>query len=72
MITERTTEERLSYLERLYAHVATKADLAGAVGRLESQIAGIEGRILRWIVPSMVASLVGGMGVAAAVARLVD
>ena len=72
MTTERTTEERLSYLEGLYAHVATKADLAEAVGRLEAKIAAMEGRILRWIAPTIIGSFVGGMGLAAAVARIVS
>ena len=83
MTTNATTDERLSYLEGVYEHVATKADLAALetrlndrIAALEVRIAGIEGRILRWVVPSIIASLVGGiglgMGVAAAVARLVS
>ena len=94
MTTNATTDERLSYLEGVYEHVATKADLAALetrlraeisaaearlndrIAALETRVAGIEGRVLRGIIPTIIASLVGGiglgMGVAAAVARLVS
>ena len=52
-----TTEERLSRLEGAYDHLATKAD-----------VAALEARLLRWLLPTFVASLAA----VAAIARLID
>ena len=79
MTTNATTDERLSYLEGVYEHVATKADLAALETRLNDRIAALEvrlarmeNRFLRWIVPTIFGGIGLGMGVAAAVARLVS
>lgn len=53
------TEQRLIRLEGAYEHLATKADLAA-----------LESRLLRWIIPTILGGIAGGVGIAAAVARL--
>ena len=40
-----TAEERLSYLEGAYEHLATKADIARLEGQIESSRAALEGQI---------------------------
>ncbi len=40
-----TAEERLSYLEGAYEHLATKADIARLEGQIESSRATLEGQI---------------------------
>ena len=84
MTTTATTDQRLTRLEAVYEHVATKADLAAAEARLQAQIAAakveianlkadlarMENRFLRWIVPTIFGGISIGMGVAVAVASL--
>ena len=70
-MTERSTEERLARLEGVYEHLATKADLATIqveIASVRADIAAVETRLLRWLVPTALA----GMGIAVALARLVD
>lgn len=50
-----TVEERLSWIEGAYEHLATKAD----VSRLEIRMADSEARMIRW----MVGLVLGGLGV---------
>lgn len=65
-----TTEERISRLEGAYEHLATKADVAelkADVAELKADIAHIEARMLRWLLPTIIASI----GATAAIVRLV-
>ena len=55
-----TTEERVSRIEGVQTHLATKADVAGvrteiakAEARLAKQIAESETRMVRWIIASV-------------------
>ena len=75
-----TIEQRLSRLEGVYDHLATKADLAEVktemthlatkvdLAMLETRMAQMEARIVKWVVGTVIT----GMGVAAAVAVAVD
>ena len=56
--------QRVSRLEGGYEHLATKAD----VGEVKVEIARLETRILRWLLPSIVA----GIAAAGAVSRLLS
>ena len=48
-----TTEERVSRIEGVLPHLATKADAAGVRADLTKQIAESETRIVRWIIVSV-------------------
>ena len=75
-----TSEERLSRLEGVYEHLATKADLAEVkadVAEVKAEMAHVatkadlalqETRLIKW----MIGTVVTGMAAAAAVAVAVD
>ncbi len=67
MTTGPSIEERVSRLEGAYEHLATKADVAELKAELKADIAHIEARILRWLLPTVIASI----GATAAIVRLV-
>ena len=67
MTTGPSIEERVSRLEGAYEHLATKADLAELKAELKADIAHVEARILRWLLPTVIASI----GATAAIVRLV-
>ena len=48
-----TTEERVSRIEGVQTHLATKADVAELRADLTKQIAESETRIVRWIIASV-------------------
>ena len=48
-----TTEERVSRIEAVLPHLATKADVAELRADLTKQIAESETRIVRWIIVSV-------------------
>ena len=68
MTTGPSIEERVSRLEGAYEHLATKADVAELKAELKADIAHIEARILRWLLPTVIASI----GATAAIVRLMD
>ena len=55
-----TLEERVSRLEGGYEHLATKADVAD----LKSDIAHMEGRLLRWMIGMMLTSTAVAVSIA--------
>ena len=78
-----TVEQRLTRLEAVYAHLATKADIADLRaemkadnGRLESQTANlraemhrINATLIKWLVSLMAGALVIGLGAITAIFR---
>ena len=78
-----TVEQRLTRLEAVYEHLATKADIADLraemkadIGRLESQTANlraemhhINATLIRWLVSLMAGALVIGLGGITAIFR---
>ena len=48
-----TTEERVSRIEGVLPHLATKADVAELRADLTKQIAESETRVVRWIIASV-------------------
>lgn len=65
-MTTGTLEERVAHLEGAYQHLATKADLR----ELESKLYQMEGRLLRWLVGTILASAGVASGIALALNRL--
>ena len=61
-----TTEpgERLARLEGAYEHLATKADIE----RLRTDIVGMESKIIKWLVGTVIASTVAASAIASAIA----
>ena len=69
MTTERLTQtERIARLEGAYEHLATKADIAELRGEFQAEISRLEGhidtriaelesRLLRWLVPTILGSV---------------
>ena len=55
-----TLEQRVSRLEGGYEHLATKADVAD----LKSDIAHMEGRLLRWMIGMMLTSTAVAVSIA--------
>ena len=53
-------EERVSYLEGAYQHLATKEDVAevkASIARVETSVARLETSIIKWMVGLMVSSI---------------
>ena len=62
-----TTEERISRLETKREHLATKADLKDLEVRLTKQMK----ELAMWMAGIMLAGMSVGMGIAAAVAKVI-
>ncbi len=63
-----TLEERVSRLEGGYEHLATKADVAD----LKSDIAHMEGRLLRWMIGMMLTSTAVAVSIATLVQNIIN
>ena len=63
-----TLEERVSRLEGGYEHLATKADVAD----LKSDIAHMEGRLLRWMIGMMLTSTAVAVSIATLVQSFIN
>ncbi len=61
-------EERVSRLEGGYEHLATKADVAD----LKSDIAHMEGRLLRWMIGMMLTSTAVAVSIATLVQSFIN
>ena len=61
-------EERVSRLEGGYEHLATKADVAD----LKSDIAHMEGRLLRWMIGMMPTSTAVAVSIATLVQSFIN
>lgn len=67
-----TLEERVSRLEGGYEHLATKADVADLKSDLKSDIAHMEGRLLRWMIGMMLTSTAVAVSIATLVQNIIN
>lgn len=69
-ITRQAYERRLATLEQnvavIISNYATKEDIA----RLETQMARMETRLIKWVIGAMAASVVSAIGTALSIAKL--
>ena len=71
-----TSEQRLTRLEAVYEHLATKTNIADLraemkadMGNLRAEIYRINATLIRWLVSLMAGSLVIGLGAITAIFR---
>ena len=67
-------EERVSYLEGAYEHLATKADVVAVktdIAAVKTDIAKLETRLIKWIIGLMVASIAVASTLALFIQRLI-
>ena len=70
-----TLEERVSYLEGGFQHLATKADVADLktdIANLKADYAESESRLLRWMVGMMLTSTAVAVSIATLIQGFVD
>ena len=65
-------EQRVSRLKGAHEHLATKADVADLKADLKSDIAHLEGRLLRWMIAMVLTSIIVASSVATLVQGFVD
>ncbi len=66
-----TLEDRLSRLEAMYEHLATKADLAELKAELKGDIGELHASLVKWMVGLMVGSVVAATGFALLIQKLI-
>ena len=67
-----TTEERLSRLEGVYDHLASKADVAELKTELKTDIAAMEARLVKWFAGLMVGTALGVVTATVALVKLLE
>lgn len=70
--TNSSTEERVSRLEGAYEHLATKEDVAKVeteVVRVRADVATLEGRLIRWMVGTVISGMIAISALTALIVR---